>query len=464
MYAAGARIFVEVGPGKVLTRLVESILGDRPHVRITTDGGVRGFLAAAAQLAVSGVNVRTGWLFHGRDALDVSTLTPPKRPGWTIDGQLVRTVDGQYLTGGLTPARRVEVSMSQPNVGQDALISEYLRTSREMIAAQRDVLLSYFGGTANMPARIVEHVAPAVVEIPKTFETPTALSTPAPEPVTVDVLTTVLDVISQQTGYPTDMIDPTLDLEADLSIDSIKRTEIAGTLVTRLGTVTSDVEELTKARTAQQIADLFSGGGQPAETTEPVTVRAGRPPRRFEMVPTEVGAARLLEPAVLAGKAFRIIGGQPELASEITEALGEHGGLITDSADNLLYLGALAPGDDPVLPGAFTEFKAALARGPRWVVAVSPIAEHGDDRVVGLRGFFRTMSREYPDTMAKLIELDQVDAKTALLNELLADDRHPVVLQGKGTRSTWCRSSWVRSARRARGRPATGRPRPRRSG
>ena len=32
---------------------------------------------------------------------------------------------------------------------RDALISEFLRTSREMIAAQRDVLLTYFGAHAS---------------------------------------------------------------------------------------------------------------------------------------------------------------------------------------------------------------------------------------------------------------------------------------------------------------------------
>src|SRR5439155_19951665 len=32
MYAAGARIFVEAGPGRVLSGLVDRILGDRPHL------------------------------------------------------------------------------------------------------------------------------------------------------------------------------------------------------------------------------------------------------------------------------------------------------------------------------------------------------------------------------------------------------------------------------------------------
>src|SRR4029079_14645589 len=37
MYAAGARIFVEVGPGTVLTNLVNSCLGERPHLAVAID-------------------------------------------------------------------------------------------------------------------------------------------------------------------------------------------------------------------------------------------------------------------------------------------------------------------------------------------------------------------------------------------------------------------------------------------
>ncbi|MGW7406633.1 beta-ketoacyl synthase N-terminal-like domain-containing protein, partial [Streptomyces sp. NPDC054833] len=52
MYEAGARIFVEAGPGTVLTRLVEQILGDRPHRTVACEprdgSGLRGWLDALA--------------------------------------------------------------------------------------------------------------------------------------------------------------------------------------------------------------------------------------------------------------------------------------------------------------------------------------------------------------------------------------------------------------------------------
>ncbi|WP_055524021.1 type I polyketide synthase [Streptomyces graminilatus] len=330
MYEAGARIFVEAGPGSVLTRLVGAILGDRPHRTVACeprpDSGLRGWLDALAQLAVAGLPVRTGWLFHGRDAVDALRTKAPKRPGWTVDGHLVRTAAGELLPGALAPARRVVETTTvtanhqdgAPAGDRDALISEFLRTSREMVAAQRDVLLTYFGATpgqwipgpsAPEPLRAAQPqpqfqqampaptYPPALYAVPEPGPAPAATVAPAPVSVgfaEADVLGVVLEIISERTGYPVDMIEPDLDLEADLSIDSIKRAEIAGELAVRLGIGgagdfavlgDADVEDLTKARTAASVtgwlaARLTAAGSQagsaaaatPAVAPAPVSV------------------------------------------------------------------------------------------------------------------------------------------------------------------------------------------------
>jgi acyl transferase domain-containing protein len=119
MYAAGARVFTEVGPGKVLTRLVSAILGDRPHSTVTLEdarrGGLYGFLAGVAQLAVAGADVRTGKLYQGRDAVDPESATPRKPAGWTVDGQLIRLADGSIPPNALRPPRPVtELIVPEP--------------------------------------------------------------------------------------------------------------------------------------------------------------------------------------------------------------------------------------------------------------------------------------------------------------------------------------------------------------
>ena len=121
---------------------------------------------------------------------------------------------------------------------RDELIAEFLRTSREMVAAQRDVLLAYLGtapGQQWAPPAPVAAVPPGPRRSPPPSRLPAAVppagaQDPGGHGPEAGVLQVVLDIISERTGYPVDMIEPDLDLEADLSVDSIKRAEIAGEL------------------------------------------------------------------------------------------------------------------------------------------------------------------------------------------------------------------------------------------
>jgi len=507
MYEAGARVFVEAGPGSVLTRLVDQILGDRPHRTVACeprqDSGLRGWLDALAQLAVAGLPVRTGWLFNGRDAVDAARTPVPKRPGWTVDGQLVRTAAGALLPGALAPARRVVETTVTTNpqgggpveANRDALISEFLRTSREMVAAQRDVLMTYFGTVQGAPPQgtWVPAPAPAVIEaLPQIPALPAAVETPAaqqptaqpesapeaPEAVTeADVLRVVLEIISERTGYPVDMIEPDLDLEADLSIDSIKRAEIAGELAQRLGIgggmdVASlddaELEDLAKARTAASVTGWLSARlTEPAAAEEtPPSVSAphntspsapqdtspsaphdevtGTAPKRLQLRPVLLShqdGDNPTDPAsVLSGRRFVLYGdGDSDVSEAVAARLSSYGAdtvtvtpehQLTDAdgqVDGVLYLTPLTA-SAPVLPDAFPVFQAALRHGPRQLLAV----QSADGGSAGLHGLFRTVAREYPDTTARVVELADTAPATvadALIAELLAPDAEPVVLR-----------------------------------
>ena len=66
----------------------------------------------------------------------------------------------------------------------------------------------------------------------------------------------LLDVVSESTGYPVEMLELEMDMEADLGIDSIKRVEILGSLQERYPDLPQpNLEELAEIelRTLNQI-------------------------------------------------------------------------------------------------------------------------------------------------------------------------------------------------------------------
>ena len=572
-----------------------SVLGDRPYQVVNVDGrpgeGLRALLMAAAELACAGVPVQTGWLFAGRDAAPAAVAKPDNRPIWTVDGQLVRDRNSDALPGGMTPARLVEVFPMTASAGpvsepvrdtRGDLVSEFLRTSRDLIATQRDVLLAYLGDGAPAGGRMVwqpAEVAPVQYEAPQyqsaqidsapmaaplapasvavasvvpvspAVMMPAAVAVAAPG---VDVQGAVLAVISERTGYPEELIELDLDLEADLSVDSIKRAEVAGEVANRLGLSVdgdeSELEDLVKARTVRSMVSWLdsringSVAGAPgaaapvAVLTAPaqapgmdvqgavlavISERTGYPEELIELdldleadlsvdsikraevagevanrlglsvegdeseleelvkartvrsmvtwldakingapVPEVVGAVPfapepaaaepqpgakpgiapqrligVLEPAPaagiaseLAGTKFLITGGSPAgatLAGLLAEAgaTGVSAGLEADPAgyDGILLLDGLTGAAEPMLPGAFGFLKDALAGSPKWLVAAGP--DGGADRVDGMPGLFRTLAREYPEAVVRYVEVSADAAPDEVASGLLEELR-----------------------------------------
>jgi acyl carrier protein len=72
----------------------------------------------------------------------------------------------------------------------------------------------------------------------------------------------LLEIVAEKTGYPTEMLELDMDLEADLGIDSIKRVEILGALQEELPDLHVQADELAEQRTLGQILTIL----QPEET------------------------------------------------------------------------------------------------------------------------------------------------------------------------------------------------------
>ncbi|WP_373397690.1 phosphopantetheine-binding protein [Algoriphagus halophilus] len=95
---------------------------------------------------------------------------------------------------------------------------------------------------------------------------------------------TLLQVVSEKTGYPVEMLELNMDMEADLGIDSIKRVEIFGVLTKQNPEISGiNPKELTELRTLAQIVDFVSSHfkGNP-RTNQPVSEKSVSSPPTTE--------------------------------------------------------------------------------------------------------------------------------------------------------------------------------------
>jgi malonyl CoA-acyl carrier protein transacylase len=94
----------------------------------------------------------------------------------------------------------------------------------------------------------------------------------------------VLEAVSELTGYPVEMLDLDMDMEADLGIDSIKRLEILGAVQRRVPAMAEvNAQYMGALRTLRNIIDYARDAGQEAATCPdptPAPAQPSMPPER----------------------------------------------------------------------------------------------------------------------------------------------------------------------------------------
>ncbi|WP_291130769.1 type I polyketide synthase [Dysgonomonas sp. UBA7698] len=296
MYNEGARIFIEVGPGRVLTGLVQSILGDKVSAFETENksfNGVTFILHTLAKYLSTGKSVDVEKLFENRNTSIVNIDKPEqykKSPiVWHINGHNAIPTDGRMPSTGAYPI--IQPIMNLKNMtnnlnnnstsglsSSDQVILEYLNSMRMMLQSQRDVMLGYLGHIPNnistpIQTNSVQQVqvlpmdtSSQQVEQRQEFVDINTSSSKSAEISTQalsidDIKGLLLETVSEKTGYPIEMLGLDLDLEADLSIDSIKRMEIIGSLREKLNISGSmedaedTVEKLASVKTLNGLID-----------------------------------------------------------------------------------------------------------------------------------------------------------------------------------------------------------------
>jgi acyl transferase domain-containing protein/NAD(P)-dependent dehydrogenase (short-subunit alcohol dehydrogenase family)/acyl carrier protein len=108
--------------------------------------------------------------------------------------------------------------VSGSSTPQLEVVQRTLRVQESLRAGQAE---AHAPAVAEPVVAAVAPVAPASVAPPVVAEAAVSSPAAATDPVTEQVLA----IVSKITGYPTDMLDPELDLEADLGIDTVKQAE-----------------------------------------------------------------------------------------------------------------------------------------------------------------------------------------------------------------------------------------------
>ncbi len=161
MYAAGARTFVEVGPGNVLSGLVGSILSGRDYRAVAIDAsmgkraGLWDLAVAVAQVAVAGHPVKlTGW-----------DPTPPKAP--VIDPQRLRVpLSGANYIKPRTPKPPrppMKTGVVAPVVAAPASVVSAKAPSPAPVAAPRPVASVVTQPTAMLSPSAVVSATPLAI-------------------------------------------------------------------------------------------------------------------------------------------------------------------------------------------------------------------------------------------------------------------------------------------------------------
>ncbi|MDZ4183984.1 MAG: SDR family NAD(P)-dependent oxidoreductase [Desulfuromonadales bacterium] len=332
LYSSGIRTFVEVGPGARLTGMVKAILVGREHQAIALDssGGQRSAIHDLArtlsQLAVFGYGIDlTSWdADYAQERAQVAKkkgmvvplcganyFNPPaKRPALTP--QPLAAAAAVVAPASLPPvATGAPTPPAAPAALQDALrltqqSMQALQTLQEqtsrlhqqflsgqeaatrsfltLIEQQRQMLYGGAPMAASLP--VVSVAPPVVASVDGKYESSGSYNSPAsPEshalPVPAPAISTssdrvnavLLGIVAEKTGYPLEMLELDMALDADLGIDSIKRVEILSALHEQLPEAPAiRPEHLGTLQTLGQIVDHLQAG------LGPVTVAANAAP------------------------------------------------------------------------------------------------------------------------------------------------------------------------------------------
>ena len=459
MAADGVTVFIEAGPGGSLTKLVSDTLGDTTSVGIRMeDGSVNGltfFLQGLASYMSTGRMVKMSELFKGRGAQALYIEDPQslKKEGlvFNINGQCAVPDGGEPSKFRQEAAQWFDNALSHGTTqygagdpGAEQVMLSYMNNMGTLIANmggmiasmdgvihdQRDAVLGYLG-VSDLPRRTgavraaIEQPQIDEAEVPGTDD-----QAPSVTSMTTDQITDlVFEVVSEKTGYPVSMLNLDTDLEADLSIDSIKKMEIVSELGHRFGMPTdsggmeTNFEKIISIKTFRDLVTwiemtINADNGDSSVDAQPVGSQdaIGR-----DVSAPANGLTRVLftekpcpvsdtTPEVVRGKRFAITedgGGLAEKTARKLLSMGADATVIEKEADLMGFDGLIlinsSAGNQYSVVDLFALIKRADMTRLHWVLTLDDSFGAWLDgaRTAGLpggfSGFLKSLLREYED-------------------------------------------------------------------
>jgi acyl transferase domain-containing protein/NADP-dependent 3-hydroxy acid dehydrogenase YdfG len=177
MYAAGCRVFVELGPKGICSNMARQTLAGREVTAISLDangGGLRGMLIGFAELFVAGVHFDAMGLFADREVavVDLSRLPELSQPAslprhtWMLSGGCARPIDDPVIRTGQKPAL-TKASAEHARAAIQARTEAEIRARMPQSAAQGPAVIA--AAPAAMPQATPALTSEALVAYQRTM-------------------------------------------------------------------------------------------------------------------------------------------------------------------------------------------------------------------------------------------------------------------------------------------------------
>ena len=239
--------------------------------------------------------------------------------------QIVADMTG-YPTDLLDPELDLEADLGVDTVKQAevfAAVREHFDVERDANLQLRDFpTLNHVAGWVRSKKGIAAPAPAAAAPVAAPAAAPAAVvSAPAAAAPSADeVLSVVTQIVADMTGYPTDLLDPELDLEADLGVDTVKQAEVFAAVREHFNVERDANLQLRDFPTLNHVA-----GWVRSKTGIPAPAPAAAAP-----------AAPAAAPAAAAPAA----GGADEITAVVTQIVADMTGYPTDLLDPELDLEA----------------------------------------------------------------------------------------------------------------------------